>query len=58
MLFMPIINYNLEDFANKFLATLFNSFDEFILLDADTVLTQSPSYFFNLPQYLETGTFL
>ncbi|KGU13271.1 alpha 1,3-mannosyltransferase [Candida albicans P87] len=44
-------------FANKFLATLFNSFDEFILLDADTVLTQSPSYFFNLPQYLETGTF-
>ncbi|KAL6449559.1 MNN12 putative alpha-1 [Candida maltosa Xu316] len=46
-----------KKYSNKFLATLFNSFDEFILIDADTVLMQSPEYFFNLPGYIETGTF-
>lgn len=45
-------------FSNKFLATIFNSFNEFILVDADTVLMQNPEYFFQLPGYKNTGTFL
>lgn len=44
-------------FSNKFLATLFNSFSEFMLVDADTVLTQNPEYFFHLNGYKTTGTF-
>lgn len=44
-------------FSNKFLATIFNSFNEFILVDADTVLMQNPEYFFQLPGYKNTGTF-
>lgn len=44
-------------FANKFLATLFNSFSEFILLDADTVLVQNPSFFFNLENYKTKGAY-
>ncbi|EDK45333.1 conserved hypothetical protein [Lodderomyces elongisporus NRRL YB-4239] len=46
-----------KGFANKFLATFFNSFDEFMLIDADTVMMQNPEYFFNLEKYKETGTF-
>lgn len=46
-----------EKFSNKFLATFFNSFEEFILLDADTVLLQSPEYFFNLKGYKEKGAY-
>ena len=44
-------------FANKLLATLFNSFNEFILVDADTVLLQNPEIFFQLQGYKNTGTF-
>ncbi|WEJ96105.1 mannosyltransferase [Yamadazyma tenuis] len=44
-------------FANKFLATLFNSFEEFMLVDADTVLLQSPSEFFDLKDYKTTGAY-
>ncbi|CAI5757373.1 unnamed protein product [Candida verbasci] len=44
-------------YANKFLATLFNSFEEFMLIDADTVMMQNPEYFFNLKGYKQTGTF-
>ncbi|KAG7666156.1 uncharacterized protein J8A68_000302 [[Candida] subhashii] len=46
-----------QKFANKFLATLFNSFEEFMLIDADTILFQNPEFFFNLKGYKETGTY-
>ncbi|KAK6197600.1 mannosyltransferase [Scheffersomyces amazonensis] len=41
--------------SNKFLATLFNSFEEYILIDADTVFVQKPESFFNLKGYREKG---
>lgn len=44
-------------FGNKFFATLFNSFEEYILLDADSVLTQPPEFFFNLAGYKKTGAY-
>ncbi|CAH2352361.1 putative alpha-1,3-mannosyltransferase Mnn14p [[Candida] railenensis] len=44
-------------FGNKILATLFNSFEELMLIDSDTVLFQSPEYFFNLDQYKKFGAF-
>lgn len=44
-------------FANKFLATLFNSFSEFMLIDADTVLIQNPSFFFDLENYKTKGAY-
>lgn len=43
-------------FANKVLATLFNTFEEMILVDADTVLLQTPEYFFKLKKYIDSGT--
>ncbi|EGW31033.1 uncharacterized protein SPAPADRAFT_141907 [Spathaspora passalidarum NRRL Y-27907] len=45
-------------FGNKFLATIFNSFEEFILIDDDTVMLQSPEYFFNIKKYQETGALM
>ncbi|CAK9441460.1 uncharacterized protein LODBEIA_P53280 [Lodderomyces beijingensis] len=55
------INPNFKDkfggYANKLLATLFNSFNEFMLVDADTALLHSPESFFQLQGYKETGTF-
>ncbi|KAI5956253.1 MNN13 [Candida jiufengensis] len=56
-----VINENFKNkfhgFANKLLATLFNSFNEYMLLDADTVMMQPPEFFFNLEGYQNTGTF-
>lgn len=46
-----------DKFANKFLAALFNSFEEYILLDADTVMLQTPEYFFNLMGYKKRGAY-
>lgn len=43
-------------FSNKVLATLFNTFEEMILLDADSVILQEPAYFFNLKKYVQSGT--
>lgn len=45
-----------SQFGNKILATLFNSFEEMILLDADTVILENPEFFFNLAKYKKTGT--
>lgn len=44
-------------FGNKLLASLFNSFSEFMLIDVDTVLMQPPEYFFQLKNYQTTGTY-
>lgn len=45
-----------DGFGNKILATMFNSFAEMILLDADTVLMKNPEFFFGLKKYVKTGT--
>ncbi|RLV94477.1 putative alpha-13-mannosyltransferase MNN12 [Spathaspora sp. JA1] len=56
-----VINNEFKDkfngFGNKFLATLFNSFEEFILIDADTAMMQNPEFFFQLKGYKENGAF-
>lgn len=46
-----------ETYDYKVLSILFNSFEEFILLDADTVLFKPPEYFFNIKGYRKTGAF-
>lgn len=43
-------------FANKIMATLFNSFEEMIFLDADTVLLENPDFLFKLKKYINSGT--
>ncbi|CAL1197877.1 unnamed protein product [Candida parapsilosis] len=44
-------------FANKLLATFFNSFNEMMIIDADTVMMQNPQEYFKLQGYKDTGTF-
>lgn len=44
-------------FANKILATMFNSFEDMLFLDADSVILKKPEYFFKLKKYVKTGTF-
>ncbi|EGW31030.1 uncharacterized protein SPAPADRAFT_62923 [Spathaspora passalidarum NRRL Y-27907] len=44
-------------YANKFIAILFNSFAEFMLVDDDTAMMKSPEWFFNLKGYTETGAY-
>lgn len=47
-----------QRWANKLLAVMFNSFEEFMLIDDDTVLLQHPErYFFNLPGYKSSGAY-
>lgn len=46
-----------QKFANKFVAALFNSFEEYILLDADTVIVQNPEFFFSLKGYVKKGAY-
>ncbi|ODV98203.1 hypothetical protein PACTADRAFT_48003 [Pachysolen tannophilus NRRL Y-2460] len=51
-----LANDTFETFSNKWLASLFTSFDEMILLDSDAVPFFNPSYFFtHLKGYSETG---
>ncbi|KAK6204461.1 mannosyltransferase putative-domain-containing protein [Scheffersomyces amazonensis] len=50
-------NYKFSGYGNKLLASIFNSFEEFILLDADTVLVKNPEWLFEKPQYKSTGAF-
>ncbi|ODV72678.1 alpha-mannosyltransferase CYBJADRAFT_98267 [Cyberlindnera jadinii NRRL Y-1542] len=42
-------------YANKLIAFLFNSFDETILFDTDSVPFVKPSYFFDMGPYQRTG---
>ncbi|ODQ64131.1 hypothetical protein NADFUDRAFT_47409, partial [Nadsonia fulvescens var. elongata DSM 6958] len=45
-----------HSYSNKWLATLFNSFDEMVMMDADTVPFISPKEFFSLNSgYEQTG---
>lgn len=43
-------------FGNKILAVLFNTFEEMMLIDADTVIMIPPSEFFELRKYKRSGT--
>ncbi|AJP39451.1 AHL_G0027210.mRNA.1.CDS.1 [Saccharomyces cerevisiae] len=45
-------------FQNKWVATLFNTFEEYILLDADVVPFVGSDYFFDSPSYKESGILL
>ncbi|KAG7664375.1 uncharacterized protein J8A68_002116 [[Candida] subhashii] len=53
------VNYRdkFQTWYSKFLATLFNSFNEFILMDDDTVLLQNPEYFFDIAGYKQSGAY-
>ncbi|CEP64979.1 alpha-mannosyltransferase LALA0_S15e01684g [Lachancea lanzarotensis] len=44
-------------YSNKWIASLFNSFEEMIFLDTDAVLFEKPSSFFTIDGYQETGAF-
>ncbi|GAV50741.1 hypothetical protein ZYGR_0Z01640 [Zygosaccharomyces rouxii] len=46
---------NVEKFVNKWLAALFNTFEEVLLLDVDTVPFVDVEEFFKEPQYRATG---
>ncbi|CAH6719883.1 putative alpha-1,3-mannosyltransferase Mnn14p [[Candida] jaroonii] len=48
--------HKFEGFGNKILATLFNTFEEMILLDADTVILKPPHEFFDMAKYKQNGT--
>ena len=48
--------HKFDKFGHKILAVLFNTFQEIMLLDADTVLTQKPAKFFKLKKYKKSGT--
>lgn len=48
--------HKFEGFGNKVLATVFNTFEEMILMDADTVLLVPPITFFDMKKYQEYGT--
>ncbi|SCV05999.1 LANO_0H19878g1_1 [Lachancea nothofagi CBS 11611] len=55
----PVLNVNyigrLNYFVNKWLATIFNTYSEVVLLDADVVPFISLNTFFDDPRFLETG---
>lgn len=50
-------NY-LNFFVNKWMALLFNTFEESILLDADVVSFVPTESYFDIPEYSKTGTLL
>lgn len=59
----PIINkffsdYKFHGFLNKFAASLFNTFEEAILIDVDVVPFISPIEFFDIERYKDTGMYL
>ncbi|KAK6465160.1 mannosyltransferase [Scheffersomyces coipomensis] len=46
-----------EHWGNKLLATVFNTFEEFLLIDADTILLKNPEWFFSNSKYSKSGAF-
>ncbi|CUS25246.1 LAQU0S50e00100g1_1 [Lachancea quebecensis] len=46
-----------QRFSNKWIASLFNSFEEMILMDCDAVPFLEPELFLNATEYKETGAF-
>ena len=47
-----------DPFLFKWLAALFNTFEEELLIDADTVLFEPATSYFNISGYQETGTYM
>jgi len=45
-------------YINKWIATLFNTFEEFIFLDVDVVPFQPIKEFFNIPEYQKHGLYV
>lgn len=45
-----------DKYYRKFLAALFNTFEEFIMIDVDAVLFTKPETFFETSQYIDTQT--
>ena len=48
--------HKFNGFGNKILATMFNTFQEMILIDADSVILTPPEQLFNLNKYQVNGT--
>lgn len=48
--------FQFEGFGNKVLATIFNTFEEMILVDADTIILKPPVEFFDMEKYRVNGT--
>ncbi|GMM33211.1 hypothetical protein DASC09_005360 [Saccharomycopsis crataegensis] len=46
-----------DAYSNKYLALIFNSFDEILLMDTDTIPFVSPNTFFQSPHYKNSGTY-
>ncbi|KAK6204462.1 mannosyltransferase putative-domain-containing protein [Scheffersomyces amazonensis] len=46
-----------SSYGNKLLATVFNSFEEFILVDSDIVIFKNPNWFFDIAKYKESGAY-
>lgn len=53
----PNYRNKFDHFANKYFATIFNSFTEFMIIDADVALLKKPEYFFNMAKYVEKGAY-
>lgn len=47
--------HKFNEFGNKILAILFNTFEEMIFIDADAILIQNPEKFFQLNKYQNSG---
>lgn len=47
--------HHIKGSANKFLATFFNTFEEFIFVDADTVSFVNPMEYFEMRSYKKSG---
>ncbi|EGW32243.1 uncharacterized protein SPAPADRAFT_50813 [Spathaspora passalidarum NRRL Y-27907] len=46
-----------QGFTKKLLASIFNSFEEYMLLDSDSVILENPEFFFNIKEYQQTGAY-
>ncbi|EGW32244.1 uncharacterized protein SPAPADRAFT_50814 [Spathaspora passalidarum NRRL Y-27907] len=46
-----------KGFNKKLLANIFNSFEEYMLLDSDSVILENPEFFFNIKEYKQTGAY-
>lgn len=52
------VSKNINGYMYKWIATLFNTFEEFIFIDADVVPFQSIKNFFDIPEYKQNGLYL
>lgn len=60
--FSNLLNENIEKYAtgymNKFYASLFNTFEEFVLFDADAVTFLNPQEYFDFAEYKSSGLYI